>query len=257
MRKTLPMLVILAAMLAVLVALFTVKRSTTGPAGAERSAYLRIISIQNEGIEDEFKRAFEAWYAAKFGTRCEIKWENLGGTSTAVRFVKSEFAPSPGGEVPAGIDEDLFWGGGIEPYVQFSEMGLLEPVTLSPQVMAALPASLAGVPLRGARRDWYGTALSGFGIIYNRPRLAELRLPEPKTWEDLAAPGFFGEVGAADPRQSGTAQVMLEVVLEAYGWDKGFEVLARIAGNVQEFLARLQRHPQARQHGRSRRRPGD
>jgi len=232
-RKQIPVLVIAASMLITLVALFALprisKRDNSPPATGGANKVI-IISIQNDGIQREFRRGFEAWHQAKFNAPCEVIWTDHGGTSLAVRYIKSEFAGSPG-----GIGADLLWGGGVEPYLQLADLGLLEPVRLPAETMAALPASIEGIPLYDPKLEWFGTALSGFGILWNRPRLAQLHLPEPKTWADLAEPGFFGEVAAADPRQSGTAQVMVEIILEAYGWDKGFEILARIAGNVKSF----------------------
>jgi ABC-type Fe3+ transport system substrate-binding protein len=232
-RKQIPILVIAASMLITLAAIFALPRlwkRGIPPPDAGGTEQVIVISIQNEGIQREFKRGFEAWHQAKFNAPCEVVWTDHGGTSLALRFVKSEFAASPG-----GIGADLLWGGGVEPYLQLADAGLLAPARLPEATMATLPAAIEGVPLCDPKLQWFGTALSGFGILWNRPRLALLHLPEPKTWADLAEPGFFGELAAADPRQSGTAQVMVEVILEAYGWDKGFEILARIAGNVKSF----------------------
>jgi ABC-type Fe3+ transport system substrate-binding protein len=239
MKKQIPILVIAASMLITLVALFALPRlwkREIPPPAAGGTKQVIIISIQNEGIQREFKRGFEAWHRAKFNAPCEVIWTDHGGTSLALRFVKSEFAGLPAGAgSPRGIGADLLWGGGVEPYLQLADLHLLEPVRLPEATMAALPAAIEGVPLYDPKLQWFGTALSGFGILWNKPRLARLHLPEPKTWADLAEPEFFGEVAAADPRQSGTAQVMVEVILEAYGWDKGFEILARIGGNTKSF----------------------
>jgi ABC-type Fe3+ transport system substrate-binding protein len=232
-RKQIPILVIAASMLIALLACFLwprMSRREIPSSEAGGAGRVLIISIQNDGIEREFKRGFEAWHQAKFNAPCEVIWNDHGGTSLAVRFIKSEFAASPD-----GIGADLLWGGGVEPYLQLADLHLLEPVRLPEATLAALPVSIEGIPLYDPKLQWFGTALSGFGILWNKPLLARLHLPEPKTWADLAEPAFFGEVAAADPRQSGTAQVMVEVILEAYGWDKGFEMLARIAGNLKTF----------------------
>jgi len=233
MKKQIPGLVIAASMLITLAALFVLPRwSRKGPPPPEGGGadHVTIISIQNDGIQREFKRGFEAWHQAKFNAPCKVIWNDHGGTSLALRYVESEFAASP-----EGIGVDLLWGGGVEPYLQLADLRLLETVRLPEATMSALPVSIEGIPLYDPKLQWFGTALSGFGILWNKPQLARLHLPEPKTWADLAEPGFFGEVAAADPRQSGTAEVMVEIILEAYGWDKGFEILARIGGNLKTF----------------------
>jgi ABC-type Fe3+ transport system substrate-binding protein len=228
-----PALVIAAVILVVLLLMFVMKSKPVSDRGVTpESAVGKVIitSPNNEGIQKEFQRAFEAWHARKFGEPCVVEWRDHGGTNDAVRFVKSEFTQSP-----QGIGLDIFWGGGIEPYLQFAQLRLLERVDLPEETMAMLPADIGGVPLYSEARVWYGTALSSFGIIYNRAQLAALKLPEPKTWADLASPSFVGQVAAADPRSSGTAQTMVEVILQAYGWDEGYGQLTRMAGNVRTF----------------------
>jgi len=237
-RKVVPLLTIVAASLVVLLGLLALRQSGWGSASREASnvaaggeaSRVIIVSPHSLAIEKEFKRAFEAWHLARFGNRCEVEWQDHGGTSDAVRFIKSEFVASPN-----GIGVDIFWGGGMEPYLQFDELGLLQPIRLPEATLSALPPSVAGVPLYNAAHTWYGTAISGFGIIWNRKRIAGLAQPEPKTWADLAEQGFFGEVAAADPRASGTALAILEVILQAYGWEKGFGILTRLSGNVKTF----------------------
>lgn len=232
MKRIMPMVVIIVAIAVAILLMFAIRQKPGSSASVGRIGEGRIIitSPNNDGIQKEFQRVFEKWHLAKYGEACAIEWRDHGGTNDAMRFVKSEFAQSP-----QGIGLDIFWGGGIEPYLQFSQMGCLERVDLPEEIMSKLPADVAGVPLYGKDHEWYGSALSGFGIIYNREQLTALKLPDPKTWADLAVPAYLGEVAAADPRSSGTAQTMVEVVLQAYGWDEGYGILARMAGNVRTF----------------------
>jgi ABC-type Fe3+ transport system substrate-binding protein len=91
------------------------------------------------------------------------------------------------------------------------------------------------VPVYDPEFRWYGTAMSGFGIIFNKRRLSELKLPEPQTWADLAKPEFFNQLATADPRNSGSALQAYEIILQAYGWEKGFRVLTEFSGNVKTY----------------------
>ena len=59
-----------------------------------------------------------------------------------------------------------------------------------------------------------------------------MHLPAPKLWADLAEPPFFSWVALADPRDSGTAHVMLELMFQSYGWEKGLEVVTRLGANA-------------------------
>ena len=77
--------------------------------------------------------------------------------------------------------------------------------------------------------------MSSFGIFYNKRIQQMLRFPEPKKWQDLANPKYFDQVTLTDPRRSGTARTMSMIVLESLGWEKGFQLLSRIAGNTRTF----------------------
>jgi len=62
-----------------------------------------------------------------------------------------------------------------------------------------------------------------------------LGLPLARRWEDLANPRLYNWVGAGDPRNTGTMGVMFEAFFQYYGWEKGWEVLAQVAGNMRLF----------------------
>ena len=84
----------------------------------------------------------------------------MGGTSDDLRYIKSEFTKRA-----EGIDIDVFFGGGNDPYLQLKALGLLLPCKVSDEVLAGLPGDIAGVPLYDTEFTWYGTAISGFGVL--------------------------------------------------------------------------------------------
>ena len=204
--------------------------SSQAPADTARIS-LQIVSPHWQGIEDEFGAAFEAWYKARVGADIHVAWRDMGGTSDDLRWIKSEFAKRP-----AGIDVDLFFGGGIDPHVQLKDSGLLEVYRVPDSILSTIPKELHGVPIYDPGFAWYGAAISGFGIIYNKVVLAKLSVAEPKTWEDLANPKLFSWVGSGDPRHSGTVHMMYEIILQAYGWDRGWQVLTAMSGNTRQFV---------------------
>jgi ABC-type Fe3+ transport system substrate-binding protein len=82
---------------------------------------------------------------------------------------------------------------------------------------------------------WFGVALSSFGILQNTRVQRQLRLPFVKRWEELTAPALYGWVGVGDPRNSATMNNMFEALLQAYGWDRGWQVITEVAGNARKF----------------------
>jgi len=199
----------------------------TGSWGAEK---LVIISPHWEGIRSEYKRAFEAWHQERHGEPVTVEFLDVGGTSECITFIRSEYS---GGR--ENVTADIFWGGGTDPYLQLAKEGLLAPYRVSDGVLDAMPASIFGMPMYDPEFRWYGTALAGFGIIYNRIVHELLELPAPETWADLARPEFVTWVGSADPRASGSVHMMYEIMLQAYGWEKGIDVITRMGANVRSF----------------------
>ena len=77
--------------------------------------------------------------------------------------------------------------------------------------------------------------MSSFGILRNARVEGMAGLPRARRWEDLADPRLMGWVGAGDPRLSGTMNNMYEAYLQALGWERGWGMLSRVAGNVRQF----------------------
>ena len=191
---------------------------------------LVIISPHWEGIRREFGRAFSQWTEKRLGYKTEVEWLDVGGTSDAVRYVRSEFK-----RVPQGIKVDLFFGGGVDPYLQFKKEGLLQPALIASDVLGRIPPTFSGVELYDRDRQWFGACLGGFGIIHNKNVLKILKLPEPRVWADLASPRYFSWVGSGDPRSSGSVHMAYEIILQAYGWEEGWSIITRLGGNVRNF----------------------
>ncbi len=193
---------------------------------------LVLVSPHWEGIRYEYEHGFQRHYRALTGRDVAVEWLSIGGTSDILRYVRSEF-----GKRPDGIGIDVFFGGGIDPYFQLADQKLLHPYRLPDDILNRVGKEIGGLPIYDPEYRWYGAALSGFGIIYNRVVLKLLHFPEPKAWADLGDPRLFSWVGSGDPRGSGAVHMAYETVLQAYGWEKGWEALTAMGGNVRNFVS--------------------
>ena len=196
----------------------------------ENTETLVIISPHRREVEQEYQRGFRDWMAAKHGRNVDLRWLDVGGTSKAMKDIESRYKARP--DAP-GVD--MLFGGGVDPFIRGMAEGWLVPVTVPDQVIAAIPERCAGFPTYDSGGHWYGVALSGFGIVYNRPLLERLELDEPSEWDDLARPGFFGWVGSGDPRSSGSVHMCYEIILQAYGYERGWATITRLCANVRRF----------------------
>jgi ABC-type Fe3+ transport system substrate-binding protein len=191
-----------------------------------------VVSPHWDGIKEETSRAFSAWHEKKYGEPATIRWhETGGGTSQIVRFLNAEYKTSSS----AGID--VLYGGGVDPYHELEKDGLLTPYDPPADILAAIPAQLNGMELYDPAHEWFGAALSGFGIITNERVREAVGLPEVHAWADLADPRLAGWISACDPRFSGSALTIYEIILQSCGWDKGWAILTEMSGNVRNFLA--------------------
>ena len=191
---------------------------------------LTILSPHWEGVKTEFGRAFEDWYPTKTGRSVVLDWRDIGGTTDDLRFILSEFQ-----QTPSSIGIDLFFGGGMDPYVELEQLGLLHAYRPPISVMDGIPPEIAGLPLYDPKGFWYGAALSSFGILENKRVVQLMKLPVATTWQDLAQPKLKGWVGSGDPRHSGASHMIYESILQAYGWKNGWKVIQGIGANVRQF----------------------
>lgn len=195
-----------------------------------RAAQVVILTPHVDAIRQEFGRGFAEWHLRHFGEKAEVQWRNVGGTSDALRFVQSEFSKKP-----EGIGLDILFGGGQEPYLVLADKKLSARHQPPAEILAGIPQDLQGMDVYDENFTWFAAALSSFGILQNTKLQRTLHLDFAHTWADLANPRLIGWVGAGDPRNSGTMNVMFEAFLQAYGWEKGWQKLTEIGGNVRKF----------------------
>ena len=191
---------------------------------------LIILSPHRRSINEEFIPKFKDFYKQKYAKEIEVSWIDQGGTSDDLRFLGSKFSANP--ESP-GID--IFWGGGAATFETISKSKWLAEYKLPGDLRKQLPVKLAGVPTTDKNSTWFGSAATSFGIFYNKKLLKMQRTTSPKTWADLADPAFSDQVSATDPRHSGGASTMNSIILQGYGWDKGWQILGGLAANTRKF----------------------
>jgi len=190
---------------------------------------LIIISPHRKSIQQEYIPVFKDWYKAKYKTEIVVDWLDQGGTSDDVKFVHARFKDSK----TSGLD--IFWGGGTTTFLDLNNDGLLASYKLPDAITKEVPSKTAGIPLYDESNTWFATALSSFGIFYNKKILQLDKLPTPKTWQDLANPKFKSHISLTDPRRSGSASIMNAIILQSRGWQEGWNLLTLIGGNVNKY----------------------
>ena len=200
---------------------------------------LQIISPHWEGIKYEFRRGFRRWYFEQTEKKVDIEWLEIGGGSDIMRHLESEYTSNPnGGRI------DIVFGGGPDFFRRLQKRKFLQTYRLPDDLLNAIPPTCAGVPMYDPEFHWYGAALSSFGLVYNKVILRDRGLSFPDSWEDLGNPELFTWIGAADPGKSSSIHMMFEIVLQAYGWEKGMDIISRMGANARYFSDSSSQIPQ-------------
>ena len=203
------------------------------PLNALPTVKLVVISPHNTDIQNEYESAFSLHHALGYGQRVDIEWRDVGGGSSAIlRHLLNVYENSD----RSGID--IVWGGGEYNFQKMAEEGIIQVMELSKDVLDNIPATFGGIRMYDGERRWCGSAVSGFGFLYNKPLLKKLKRGPPEQWEDLGAPRFYDLIGLADPTQSGSAAASYEMIVQSGGnWPEGWAKLLGILGNVKKFYA--------------------
>ncbi len=144
---------------------------------------------------------------------------------------------------------DIAWGGGPTLFNYIDRWGYIQPLDTKkyPEFYAVLyemskiPKEVAGAPTYKVGKDglvhWIGAAISSFGITINKDQVKRWHVPAPIYWINMTNPiyaKYLPDVqllGIADPTMSTSNTRMYQIVLQAYGWDKGWKVLTLMAAN--------------------------
>jgi ABC-type Fe3+ transport system substrate-binding protein len=199
------------------------------PLRAEREVI--IASPHWEGVQYETELAFKKYYREKTGEEVRVRWRDLGGGSSIEKAIEATYTATP---KTCGID--ILFGGGYDLFERQKSHGHLKAFRLSDDALNRIPSQVLGFYLVDPDYTFYGSALASFGILENVRVARLLNLPPVQTWEDLGQPKLFGWVSAGDPRKSGSVHMIYEIVLQAYGWEKGWSTLYRMGANVRSFL---------------------
>ncbi len=222
-----------------LISSLAVGAALMGPAGCERTVEstpsvpevgeLVVLTPHDAAIQEAFNQKFSLWYEKQHGDIVTIRWVQKG-TLECYRYLVDRFGQYPeSGSRQVGVD--VFFGGGLAVHRDVVEHGYAQAVQVSESVLAGIPKELNGQPLYAADGTWYGAALGGLGIFYNREACDIRGVPEPKTWADLASPAYAGWVAAADPALSGSTTQCLVLTLLKHGWEEGWGVVTGMLAN--------------------------
>lgn len=219
---------------------------------------LVILSPHNETIRQEFGEAFAEHWQKSTGRSIYIDWRTPGGTSEIRMVLDAGFKAADEIKKP-GIGVDIFFGGGEPDFASQAKKGRLIPLRVfktHPEWFAEggpIPELFTGERYYPKDQVWVGTCMSQLGICYNPGVLARLKIPIPRTWNDLSDPRYADAVALADPTKTGSVARAFELLVQAEiqrsgdldaGWSAGLQLIQRMAANARYFTDAASKIPQ-------------
>lgn len=125
---------------------------------------------------------------------------------------------------------DVWWGGTGDPHLIAANEGLSVASGADTSALLGWAQNMAEMSQGRA----IGVHVGLLGMMYNTEVLAEKGLPAPACWRDLAKPEYKGEVTVSNPQSSGTAYTQLATLVQLFGEDEAFKLLAEIGANVNQ-----------------------
>jgi len=201
-----------------------------GLLAAAATKELVVVTSFPKELFEAYKKAFEAKHP---GVKVVIKQQQTNAALTYLR------------ETRARPDSDIFWASAVDAFQTLKADGLLERHSLQPVVAGRIPGKIGGFPIHDPDGHFFGFAVSGYGLMWNTRYMAAHKLAPPREWTDLVKPEYHGHLVISAPSRSGTTHLTVEVILQAYGWEKGWELLLASGGGMGTITERSFGVPEA------------
>ena len=203
MRRSLPLVLALAVLVA----------APPRPAGADEDRLVIYTAYE----ENELKTFWEQF--AKDLPDLAAKAAYIrGSTGPTMARVEAERA-NPQADVIWGVFNDYLTGAAAK--------GLLEPYAAKES--EAIPARF-----KHPENMWQGVTLLTVAFAVNQKKLAELRLPPPRSWADLLDAKYKGHIVMSNPSTSGTAYLLLASHAARLGEDRMWQYYEALDRNLSQ-----------------------
>jgi ABC-type Fe3+ transport system substrate-binding protein len=169
-------------------------------------------------------KGFKAYYKKTYGKDVDITFVRPGGWPVVVDKVRI-WDGEP--------DADIFLGAGAPAHEVLKQDGLLVPYR--PKNWDKVPAEWHGMKVKD--KDYYWTCFAPWIVtnLYNEKVLKKLRLPPPKTWNDLLNPIYRGNIVHTLPYASGTMHEAIEILMQGFGEKEAWRYLRLLAAQLARF----------------------
>lgn len=176
-----------------------------------------VLSAYPEEVTARFEAAFEK---AHPGYRMQLVWQMPNAVPDDLRTA-------------AGEAVDVVWLASPRTFDRLKRVGAWRTLSAQDVPRDGLPTHIGGTAISDPDGQYLATEVAGYGYVYQPQRLATLGLSVPQDWDDLAQAAWARQIALPVPSRVGFAPVLVDIVLQAYGWQRGWALWSAIAGNAQ------------------------
>jgi iron(III) transport system substrate-binding protein len=127
----------------------------------------------------------------------------------------------------ANPQADVVWGLFNDYMTGAARKGLLEPYV-------AKDSQLIPARYKHPENLWQGVTLLTVAFAVNQKKMAELKLPPPRSWADLIDPRYKGHIVMSNPSTSGTAYLLLASHAARLGEDRMWQYYDALDKNLSQ-----------------------
>jgi phosphoglycerate transport regulatory protein PgtC len=124
---------------------------------------------------------------------------------------------------------DVYWSASQRNFIALKRQDAWQKLGIDRNGLAD---NLGALPLTDPDDYFRASEIAGYGFAVNPDYLQKHSLPAPKTWQDLADGRYQGHLALPVPSRVGFAPMMIDSVLQQYGWEQGWALLSSIVANA-------------------------
>ena len=190
-------------------------------AGLARTHWANAAAVQPvvvvTGYQDELVSRFEAAFEKAYPQyRLQVVWRKPNDAASYLRQ-------------PGQSGADVYWAASPRTFASLAREGIWRKL---PVGRAGLPDRVGNTALADKDGFYTATEIAGFGFAVSPAALLAKHMVAPADWNDLADPRLAGQIALPIPARVGFAPPIVEIVLQAYGWDRGWALWSQIAANA-------------------------
>jgi ABC-type Fe3+ transport system substrate-binding protein len=188
---------------------------------------LRILTQYDTTIQDHLEPAFLKLSQAEGQDSIELEWITTESFSSAIISL---------------YEPDIILGGESWFYDILQTQGFLQKLnsTRMQTVLATINDTIGGATMKGLDGDgdvvWVAATIYSYGFAIDKGWLSVRDLQFPTHWENLSSPEMGKFLPSGSPISIGDSYFIhsriYEIILQKFGWEKGWEILTRIIGNA-------------------------